>query len=316
MRPMPGMSCVLISRRLPALLALALLVAVSLVSLQLSLSAEARAAVRRPTGSPDWKHIYQVIANLNHRLPKVPVVYLVGGSAARECTISDSSWAAEVRRIGGPRLRTVELGSNGQNYYQDIDIVHRLPSVPSIVLIGIGLGRYVPQPMRPATRGVEQSTAGPGERPGARTSSSSYQQHHYSVRHILSDPKKRQFVRWWLADRYPAFKLNFAGNTAQLELLIQACQVRGLHPVLLEMPLNLPIVGRTLDRPRKMYTDSCRALAKKYGIPKIDFLKKVHLVSGDFFDMSHLVEPGRVKWQLRLSKTVVSLLKRYGIPAP
>ena len=39
MRPMPGMSCVLISRRLPALLALALLVAVSLVSLQLSLSA-------------------------------------------------------------------------------------------------------------------------------------------------------------------------------------------------------------------------------------------------------------------------------------
>jgi len=124
-------------------------VAVSLVSLQLSLSAEARAAVRRPTGSPDWKHIYQVIANLNHRLPKVPVVYLVGGSAARECTISDSSWAAEVRHIGGPRLRTVELGSNGQNYYQDIDIVHRLPSVPSIVLIGIGLDAMCRSPCVP-----------------------------------------------------------------------------------------------------------------------------------------------------------------------
>jgi len=39
-------------------------------------------------------------------------------------------------------------------------------------------------------------------------------------------------------------------------------------------------------------------------------------VSSDFADLFHLVEPGRVKWQLRLSKTVVSLLARYGMESP
>jgi len=51
-------------------------------------------------------------------------------------------------------------------------------------------------------------------------------------------------------------------------------------------------------------------------IPKINFLKRTHLVSSDFADLFHLVEPGRVKWQLRLSKTVVSLLARYGMESP
>ena len=58
-------------------------------------------------------------------------------------------------------------------------------------------------------------------------------------------------MRWWLADRYPLFKENFAGNTAELEQLIVACQARGLHPVLLELPLNLPIVRHAFDKPRK-----------------------------------------------------------------
>ncbi len=298
--------------RMSALVAAALLLAVSFVCLQRPLSAAAQATARRPTLSPEWVYINRVIAALNTRPPKVPVVYLLGGSAARESTISDSSWAAQVRHVGGPHVRTCNLGSSGQTYFQDISVVNRLPGVPSIVLIGVGLGRYVPQPVRAATRGDEQPTADPGGLPDAgRSAGRYYDHHHYSVTHILSDAEKRQFVRWWLANRYPSFKMNFAGNTAQLEQLIEACQARGLHPVLLEMPLNLPIVRHALDKPREMYRNSCRALAKKYGIPKIDFLRKVGLVSGDFYDMSHLVEPGRVKWQLRLSKTVVSLLERY-----
>ena len=58
-------------------------------------------------------------------------------------------------------------------------------------------------------------------------------------------------MRWWLADRYPFFKENFAGNAAELDQLIATCQTRGLHPVLLELPLNLPIVGHAFDKPRK-----------------------------------------------------------------
>jgi hypothetical protein len=86
--------------------------------------------------------------------------------------------------------------------------------------------------------------------------------------------------------------------------------------VLVEMPLNQPIIGHAFDAACKTYRDSCRALAKKYGIPNIDFVDKLHLVNGDFYDLFHLIEPGRVKWQLRLSKTVVSLLARYGMESP
>ncbi len=298
--------------RMSALVAAALLLAVSFVCLQRPLSAAAQATARRPVGHGDWVHVFRVIDALKARLPKVPVVYLLGGSAARESTINDKNWAAQVRRLGHRRVRAFNLGSNNQTYAQGITVVNDLPAVPSIVLIGVNLGRYTATPVNVATKGGEQPIADPGGRPDAgRSAGRYYDQHEYSVAEILTDAQKRASVRWWLADRYPFFKENFAGNTAELEQLIEACQARGLHPVLLELPLNLPIVRHAFDKPRKRYRNSCRALAKKYGIPKIDFLRKAGLVSGDFYDLFHIVEPGRVKWQLQLSKTVVSLLERY-----
>ena len=105
-----------------------------------------------------------------------------------------------------------------------------------------------------------------------------------------------------------------AGVGVACKLAHALLQDRGEDRV--ELPLNLPIVRHAFDKPRVQYRDSCRALAKKYTIPKINFLKRTHLVSSDFADLFHLVEPGRVKWQLRLSKTVVSLLARYGMESP
>jgi hypothetical protein len=297
-------------RRALALVTLASFLAVSLVVLQRPSSVGASAAERRPSNAADWTHVFRVIRTLKRKPPKVPVIYLLGGSAARECTISDRAWAAEVRYIGGHRVRTFNLGSSGQTYAQSTTVVKLLPAVPSVVLIGVNLGRYMPQPVILATRGGEPLTPGA---PAAARRARGYEQHQYHVAAILTDAQKRAMVPWWLTHRYPIFKDNFAGNVAELDQLIATCQARGLHPVLVEMPLNQPIIGHAFDEPRKTYRDSCRALAKKYGIPKIDFLDKVPLVSGDFYDLYHLVEPGRVKWQLRLSKTVVSLLARYGM---
>ena len=311
MKRVPWMSWVLCRRRrVAALVAVALLMVASLVGLQRATIAKAGAAERRPSYSADWLHILKVLADLEASPPKVPVVYLLGGSAARESTISDTSWTAEVRRLGGPRVHAYTLGSNGQTFADDIGFVNRMPTVRSIVLIGIGLGRFVPQPVKGAAQGAEQPAAALGARQDAR-SAGSYNRHHYSVTHILTNAQKRQYVHWWLANIYPTFKRDFAGNVAELEQLITTCQARHLHPVLLEEPINLQIIGHLLDKPRHRYRDACRALAKKYGIPKINFLRKVGLVSGDFFDMSHLVQPGRVKWQPRLSKTVISLLERF-----
>ena len=288
-----------------AVLAIVLFVLVaSLAGVQPGFIGEARAATqdaRRPHSDPLWTHIFQVIDKLNARPPKVPVVYLLGGSSAVDSTISDKSWAAQVRRLDHRRVRTYNFGSTTQTYAQDIIVVNHLPALPSIVLIGVNLGRYTAYAPHTYAR------AWPAGIPSAGGSSAQGR----GVKVVLTNAQKTQYVRAWLKIRYPLFKQNFAGNTAQLELLIAMCQTRGLHPVLLELPLNLPMVRHALDKPRNMYRDSCRALAKKYGIPKLNFLRKVHLVSSDFADLFHLVEPGRVKWQLKLSKTVVSLLERY-----
>jgi hypothetical protein len=209
--------------------------------------------------------VFRVIRTLKRKPPKVPVIYLLGGSAARECTISDRAWAAEVRYIGGHRVRTFNLGSSGQTYAQSTTVVKLLPAVPSVVLIGVNLGRYMPQPVILATRGGEPLTPGA---PAAARRARGYEQHQYHVAAILTDAQKRAMVPWWLTHRYPIFKDNFAGNVAELDQLIATCQARGLHPVLVEMPLNQPIIGHAFDEPRKTYRDSGRALAKKYGIPK------------------------------------------------
>ena len=301
--------------RLLVLAALVVLLAGSLTGPHGPIVGEARAVPRRPAPPADLLHILHVITRLNAKPPNVTVVYLLGGSSARECTISDSNWGVQVRRLGGPRVRTYNFGSNGQTYAQDSTIVGKLPAVPSIVLIGVSLGRYMQASTGAATWDGDQSIASLGPWLHARRSARSYCQHHYSVRNRLTDAQKKAYVRWWLTERYSIFKENVDGNVAALDQLIVTCQTLGLHPVLLELPLNVQIVGHAFDKPLKVYRQSCRALAKKYGIPRINFLRKVHLVSSDFADLFHLVEPGRVKWQLRLSKTVVSLLERYGLGA-
>ena len=98
-----------------------------------------------------------------------------------------------------------------------------------------------------------------------------------------------------------------------LRELIALCQDKGFYPVLVELPLNLPIVRHSWDAPRDRYRRGARAAAATYGIPYDDFIARIGLVSNDFVDLSHLVEPGRAKYQRRLSHVVVARLKQYGL---
>ena len=298
-------SCTLRAATLPVVAAL--LVAALLVGMQWLHIGRAHATTAQNGASArsgdDWAHAQQVVAALKAKPPKVPVVYLLGGSAARECTISDASWAAQVKRLGGKSVLTYDIGSSDQTYAQDISpLVAGMPDVKagSIVLIGLNLGRYTSGPPKPATASGAAA---------ART----YVQHHYSVKHILTVAQKKAWVQHWLSARYPLFKKHFDYNATILERLVRACQLKGLHPVLLELPRNDQIIGHAFDKPRAKYVADCRKLAKDYAIPYVDFVAKAHLVNGDFYDVNHLVEPGRVKWQKRLSQQVVQLLKQYGM---
>ena len=56
-------------------------------------------------------------------------------------------------------------------------------------------------------------------------------------------------------------------------------------------------------------------LAKKHGVPWVSFVSaaRARLQNADFYDLWHLVEPGRVVWQKLLSEKTVTLLEKYGL---
>jgi hypothetical protein len=255
-------------------------------------------------GGNDWAHVLQVVANLKAQPPTKPLVCLLGGSAARESTIKDASWAAQVKQLGGPSVAAYNLGSRSRTLAQDVALIRALPDMPGIVYIGINVGRFTAPPSHP-TLDLPQPTA----------SLPHYSQHRYSQSKILSVAKKKAMLRDWLAQRYPVFKKNYSSNLKTLDQLIVACQDRGLHPVLLELPRNTQIIGHALDTPVARFTASCRVLAKKHGVPWVSFVSaaRARLPNSSFYDLWHLVEPGRVVWQKLLSEKTVTLLENYGL---
>ena len=283
-------------RRLPAHVA-ALLCLAAVIAAHLGVAGPATAFENR---GDDWNHVQRVLKTLDSHPPKGPMVYLLGGSSARECTVTDANWRAEIARLGVRGVRAYNFGSASQSYAQGIWVVERAPEVPTIVLIGVNVGRYTPPYKDDAA--VEP----------AKAAKNTYDQHRFH-NGGLPDAVKRPMVGKWLRERYPVFKKRYSHHASVLPELVKACRVRGFFPIIVELPLNLPIVGHAWDAPRGKYRANCRAVAKKYDTPYVDFVAAAHLASAEFYDLSHLVSPGRVKWQHRLSHLIVRRLRQYHV---
>ncbi len=234
-----------------------------------------------------------------------PAVYLLGGSSARECIESNTAWAAAIRAAAGPDVLAVDLGATNQSFSGDRRLTQGMPR-GSLVLIGVSLGRYTSPPPRalgdkPLDDEARAALAGEVEI-----------EHHYSVNRVHTDERKGQILDLWLAERYELYRRNYAANLEELELLLRACRKRGLRVALLELPLNLEFVGDALDTPRETYREDCRRLAARSGAPFLSFVEEVDLKNTEFYDLMHLVEPGRAKWQARLADEVVALLDDLG----
>jgi hypothetical protein len=280
---------------------------IALLAVLVALGAHARPAAARGPGA-DWAHVLQVVANLQATPPSTPVVLLFGGSSARECTIDDARWAAAVMAgltPESPAVACYNLGSSNQSYRDDIELVRALPqgaTTPTIVLIGVSLGRFnaprtdptitLPDPVDPLP---------------------AYRQHRYSKTHILTATEKRALLKKWLQERYPVFKRHYPSNILVLESLIKTCLRRGLHPVMVDLPRDLALIGHALDAPITRYHKGCTALARTYKVPFVNFVGAARLVNRDFYDLWHLVEPGRAKWQPLLAERTIALLTEYGI---
>lgn len=253
-------------------------------------------------GVNDWTHVLQVLAMLHQSPPKDPVVILLGGSAARESTIKDAgagSWAAQVAADGGPAVATYNLGSRNRTLAQDVQIVKYLPK-GSLVFVGINIGRFTepkssPQIVLPTSPSVDLG----------------YVQHQYGQSNRLSDAKKKLMLQQWLAKRYPEFKKHFKLNAALLTTLVKTCKKQGLHVVLLDLPRNTDIIGKALDKPVGRMTAACKSVAAAENVPWVSFVAKAHVPNASFYDLWHVVMPGRASWQSLLSEKTAELLKNY-----
>jgi len=251
-----------------------------------------------PSPRADWYHVLAVLEELREEPPSRPLVVLLGGSCGRECTVSDAGWAAEVVAAGGPVVVARNLSSRNKTFRHDLDLVGLLPPTRAVVLIGVNVGRFTVWP----TPGVR----GPATLPEGLEFH--HAQHHYSVSCTWSAARKESAVRRWLRERLSVFEARFEANLAMLERVVVACRERGFEPVLLELPRNEQAIGGRFAAALSRYQDGCRALAAAHGVPFVDFIDDAGLESADFYDLVHLVEPGRVKWQRQLASATVDLL--------
>lgn len=252
----------------------------------------------------DWKHAAAVVAYLHRKPPKTPVVYLFGGSAAREATVSDTAWRAQLRSMGSGPVVAYNLGHSSDSYRKDITYVRQLPAGKAIVLIGANLGRYTHR-TRSAPPAAAQLSG------DAAISIPPYVQHRFTSGDVLSLSAKRGLLSQWVATKMSAFSRAYAGNAQDLAELVGLCLERGFQPVIVNLPIDLSIVRPALDAPRHRFQNGCAALAAKKHIPWVSFVEAAGLHSSDFVDLWHLVHSGEVKYQRLLSKATVKLMKQY-----
>lgn len=229
-----------------------------------------------------------------------PVICLLGGSAARECTVSDRSWEADVRAESGRTVVTYNLGHKNQSFAQDIGYVKAFPDAwcgATIVFIGLNLGRYT------------HADSVEGTAPSSLITH--HQAHIYHSSRILSLSRRKKQANDWLYTQYQVFQECYARNLRVLEQLIKVCQRRGFYPVLFDLPRDYDAMAGILDKPIARFQADSRRIATKLHVPYVDLAEDAGLVHEDFFDLCHLVEPGRIKWQHCLSNAVAELLEKY-----
>lgn len=76
----------------------------------------------------------------------------------------------------------------------------------------------------------------------------------------------------------------------------------------------MAIIGHTMDAPLSRVTSTCCTLSVKYSIPFLGgFAGAAHVANDDFYDLWHVREAGRIKWQRVLSEKTAELLQLYGL---
>ena len=208
----------------------------------------------------DWSRVLGALAFMQATPPTKPVVVLLGGSAARESTISDASWRDQIVAKGGPATLAWNMGSRNRTMAQNVAVVKALPQgARRIVYIGINLGSFTSAQKtasdRPAVAGALISPAS-----SSRTST--------ARRPASSPPPRRR--RWSRAGSPTATRCTSATSRPA-----PACSRRSSRSArraatrrcCFELPRNTAIIGSSLNAPTTKYRDKCKALADEVPRP-------------------------------------------------
>jgi len=288
-----------------------------------------------------WLHVSYRVGQLKVTPPDRPAVYVLGGSATRESFVGERSLAKAIAAGGGGDVVVHELASNNQEFGSDLAIVDNLPRTPAVVVIGVGMERFVHGPDATARqlsgrpllvwspelkqalldetgRGGRTFTLLPGIADYAVTWAHwrlhrlglgkpvriRFKQHLYDRSMAYTDARKREQVTRWLEHRGGPggqFFRVFPYNASLLERAVALATARGFTVMLVENPLNTEIVGDSFDHMDKRYQPLCEDLALRYGAEYVDFLPQADLRSSDFRDLTHLLYPGQVKYERELA---------------
>jgi len=295
--------------------------------------------------SDDWGRVSWQVGHLKQAPPRLPAVYLLGGSTTRELITSDASLAAAIRQATGVQVYVNDLASMNQSFGQSLAIATNLPPKNAVLIIGVNQARFALSPGdnedqivgRPLLlqsgdlRTYVADTYGRSKYaytilPGIMSYIVSWVQqgadelraghipmhvfntHRYSLKSRFPLKRKEQLVQRWLRRRAPKFTKNYDYNAAMLEELIRVAKRRGFTVVLLDLPLNETVIGDRLKDVVDRYRALCRRLAAQYGVISMDPLPRARLTNGDFQDLTHLVEPGRVKFEHALAAELARVL--------
>ncbi len=249
-----------------------------------------------------------------------------------------------------PAVGVADLGSMNQNFGESMAVVDNVPVADGgVIVIGVNHSRfaYSPAVCEDEIKGRELVMKSPalndfarargrGERiqsilPGILGYFTSYVkqtggtlghlglpshlylQHKYSQARISTPSVKEKYVHRWLSQQGRpggAFDQYFAYNGELLDAMVRLAESRGFQVVLMEVPENKAVVGARFDRYKQVYQPFLRDLAAKDGASYVDFVPSLDLPNDDFFDLTHLVEPGRVKWQGALVEAIAPILHR------
>jgi len=282
--------------------------------------------------SDDWVHISWQVGHLKQTPPTTPAVYLLGGSTTRELLVSNESMERALKETTGEDVLVNDLASMNQSFGQSMAIADNLKPEEAILLVGINQARFsaapgdneqqiVGRPLMIKSDNLHDYVAETYGRykysytilPGIMDYIVSYFEensdelrthqvpdhpfnpHRYSLKSQYGSKKKESLVTKWLETKGPKFAKNYDYNAAMLEELVRDAKARGFTVVLFNLPLNEEAVAGRFDEVTGRYRTLGADLAAKYDVTYLDIMPQAGLVTGDFQDLTHLVEPGRAR---------------------